>query len=65
MKMPLSAKQWPKPPMVGFYRNTHIFALWKIRNKPENTITTQSSDLLISERLHSQIFKRTEVNKKD
>lgn len=65
MKMPLSAKQLPKLPVLGFYRNTHILALWKIRNKLENIIITQSSDPLTSKRLYSQIFKSTEVSKRD
>lgn len=43
----------------------YIHTLWKIWNKPENVIITQSSDPLISKMLYSKNFKSTEMSNKD
>lgn len=50
--MHLSAQQWPrKQNRCWDYMEIHIYILWKIWNKTEHTIITQSSDPLISKML--------------
>lgn len=66
MKMHLSAQQWPRKQNGCWdYMEIYIYTLWKIWNKTENIIITQSSDPLISKRLYSKIFKNTEIGNKD
>lgn len=65
MKMPLSGKQWPKPPVLEFCRNTQVFALWKIGINQKmsllhNLLTPSSHKGYIVKFFKVQPLKRTE-----